>query len=60
MREYMRGYDSGLTNGQNKRMAKLEVNGRIFKFSKSANGHGHSPNRQNSNRRMAIQNFIFS
>ena len=52
--------DSGPTNGQNKRMAKFEVNGQIFKFSETANGHGHSPNRQNSNRRMASQNFIFS
>ena len=52
--------DSGPTNGQNKRMAKFEVNGQIFKFSKTANGHGHSPNRQNSNRRMASQNFFFS
>ena len=41
-------------------MAKFEVNGQIFKFLKTANGHGHSPNRQNSNRRMASQNFIFS
>ena len=52
--------DSGPTNGQNKRMAKFEVNGQIFKLSKTANGYGHSPNRQNSNRRMASQNLIFS
>ena len=51
--------DSGPTNGQNKRMAKFEVNGQI-KFSKTAYGHGHSPNRQNSNRRMASQNFILA
>ena len=51
---------SGPTNGQNKRMAKSEVNGQNLKFFKTANGHGHSPNRQNSNRRMASQNFIFS
>ena len=38
-------------------MAKFEVNGQIFKFSKKANGHVHSPNRQNSNRRMASQNY---
>ena len=42
------------------RMAKFEVSGPILNFSKTANGHGPSPNRQNSNRRMASQNFIFS
>jgi len=54
------GHRSGPTNGQNRRMAKFEVNGQNFKFSKTANGHGHSPNRQNLNRRMASQNLIFS
>ena len=37
-----------------KRMAKLQVNGQILDFYKTANGHGHSPNCENSNRRMAM------
>ena len=51
---------AGPTNGQNQRMAKFQVNGQILDFFKTANGHGHSPNRQNSNRRMASPNTILS
>ena len=57
--------DSGLTNGQIKRMAKFEVNGQILDFfdprpftncenQGSANGHGHSPKVKNPGRRMAM------
>ena len=48
----------GLKMTPDQLMAKKD--GQIFQFLKTANGHGHSPNRQNSNRRMASQNFIFS
>ena len=46
--------DSGLTNGQRKRMAKFEVNGQILDFFEMANGHGHSPTLKIQDQRMAV------
>ena len=46
--------DSGLTNGQIKRMAKFEVNGQILDFFEMANGHGHSPTVKTKGQRMAM------
>ena len=57
---FLIGNDSGLTNGKNKRMANFKANGQIEDFSKVANGHGHSLNRQNCNRRMADPNSILN
>ena len=40
-------------------MAKFEMNGQIFDFPKTANGHGHSQNRQKLKIGYSLQNWPF-